>query len=73
MTTLVTETSDPTLWGILVNKRDPGDGYIVHEGATYRAASLTDGTPAFIAYSTEELYDSRSVAGKPASYNKLDG
>lgn len=73
MTTFITQASNPDLWGILSEKLEGEDGWIVHDGVNYRASAENDGMLAFIAYSTEELYDSRSTAGKPASYTKLDG
>ena len=73
MTTFVTQSNNIELWTILSEKLEGDDGWIVHDGVHYRASAENDGTLAFIAYPTEELYDSRSMAGsKPASYNKLD-
>lgn len=73
MTAFITKDNNPDLWTILSNELEVDDGWIVHDGVNYRASAEDDGMLAFIAYATEELYDSRSVAGKPASYTKLDG
>ena len=73
MTAFITQTSNIKLWTILSEKLEGEDGWIVHDGVHFRTSAESDGTLAFIAFSTEELYDSRSIPGKPASYNKLDG
>ncbi len=73
MTAFITKDSNIDLWTTLSNLLEMDDGWIVHDGVHFRASAEEDGMLAFIAYSTEELYDSRSVAGKPASYTKLDG
>ncbi len=72
---MITQASDPTLWGNLSSVYWQGPtGYILFGSVHYTVHQLADGTLGFVAKTNKELYDSRSLSNsKPASYNKLDG
>jgi len=74
MADLITQASDPVLWGTLNGKWVEGEGYVLHADVTYAVARATDGTIGFLPLDNiDDLIDSRSFRGRAAQYTKLDG
>ena len=74
--TIVTDTSNPTLWNKLnewwIAAGRPG--WVMDAGTHYKVVQATDQDVEFHEHTSQELFDSRSITGsKPTSYSKLDG
>lgn len=74
MPTLITQTSNPTLWSAL--ESDRGSllrGWVYHSGMNYLIRSMADGSIAYDQYTSREQYDSGSLKDPAGGqYTKLD-
>jgi len=52
---------------------DEQPGWVIYAGVHYKFVETVAGTPAFVEFTNQELFDSRSLTdSRPATYSKLD-
>lgn len=72
---IVTETSDPVLWGKLMTSWNAANqpGWVLEGTTHFKVIQATDDDIEFHERESLELLDSRSVIGsRPASYSELE-